>query len=67
MIKMLVRRSLGDLLPKTRHFFSSSSDKGNLVPLAQGSEEIFYRNVYGVEVKKHILPFNTYNIPWRAK
>lgn len=64
---MLIGRSFRAKLPKPHFFYSSSSDKGTLVPLEVGGSDKFYQNVHGVEMKKHILPYNTYNIPWREE
>ncbi len=45
-------------------FSNNNNEKGGLVPLAFDNSEKFYKNVYGIEMKKHILPFNTHNFPW---
>lgn len=31
------------------------------------NSEIFYKNVYGIEMKRHILPHNVQNFSWSAE
>ena len=67
MIKIITGRSIRTLLTRSARFFSSGEDKGNMVPIPAFEGPKFYPHIYGVEMKKHILPYNTYNIPWGAE
>ena len=53
-------------MPKLGYPFTDAAEKGGLIPLSIDGGDKFYKHVYGVEMKKHILPFNTYNIHWKA-
>ena len=66
MMKTLLRKPLGTLTMRSLFGCSNNSDKSSLVPMPIDVSEKFYKNVYGIEMKKHILPFNSYNFPWRA-
>lgn len=66
MIKVFARTSLAPSLLSLRTSFSNSSESGGLVPMTIDNTDKFYRNVYGIEMKRHILPYNSQNFPWSA-
>ena len=62
MLKAFCRRPLLSLVSKS--LFSSSEGKDRQSLVLMNKAEKFYRNIYGLEMKKHILPFCVYTIPW---
>ena len=45
---------------------STTNEKDNLVPSVVDHSEKFYRNLYGIELEKHILPYCSARFSWKA-
>lgn len=65
MLKAIARNPLLSHLNRCCFSTTEGRDKRSLVILDKG--ERFFRNVYGIEMKKHIMPFYLYRIPWRLE
>ena len=53
---------------QSKGYFSDAKNeqKSNLVPAIFDNQKNFFKNIYGVQLEKHILPYNRVNFNWNA-